>query len=773
MASTKLYQEILTEFPDLDKVVADYVKGYLKDTPPEDYGNDGDALIEFLLPLIADDAEQENKLSELCRAFASIMLPNGAMHIDNQLKQIKLNAPITLNSSMQLSRTAEYAMPQRTTDISLSSTKKRFLAKSTAVDKSKLKRAEAKLLKKQEERLAKDLVDPAFQIVDVNSNGTDYNALNMGIDPTENNGKTRDIKIENFDISFGGKRILSGASLNLVYGRRYGLIGLNGVGKSTLLRNISRREIKGINKGGFVPDWLRILFVEQEIAGDNETVLESVLKSDTFRMALIEQEKDIQEHLKQIELSEESEDRIASIRDSLNQQLKDVYAKIEMIEAEKAESKAATILSGLGFSPEQQRNATKTFSGGWRMRIALARALFCKPDILLLDEPTNHLDINALIWLENYVQSWPNTLVVVSHDREFLDNTMTDIIHMHNERLDAYRGNYTLFLATREERRKNQLKEYESQLMYRQHLQSFIDRWRYNAKRAAQAQSKIKVLEKLPPLVPLEEDGIDDDSLNLRWPDPVDKLSPPILLADNISFAFKGKGGDAQDKKVLDNVSFSVMLDSRIAIVGVNGSGKTTLLKLLIGQLEPTKGIIQRHSRLRVSYFSQHHMEILEPSNKSVAASPLSILTSRFPGLPEEEYRRILGRFGLTGQIVFQPIQTLSGGQKSRVVFALMALNNPHILVLDEVTNHLDIMTIDSLIKALNPETGYKGGVLLVSHDTRFIDKVCRELWVLEDGKLNKHQFSDQSLVLGAQDTLEGSSGIHEFKKQMLEKFQK
>eukprot|EP00158_Paraphelidium_tribonemae_P006782 Partr_v1_DN27970_c0_g1_i2_m11086 putative ATP-binding cassette, sub-family F len=746
------YRQLVKSFVDLDEDVSAYVKGYLRDTPRDEYGDNGVDLIDFLAPLLVSTPAELELLENLCRSIeclesAGASSGGGA----GGPRQLKLDSPLKMDQ-MSVSRAAEFVLPQRSTDISLSSTKARFFKPN--VDRKKLERAEAKLLKKQEERLAKDMVDPSFKFVDLHEDKTDYNLKNMAIDPTQATGGNRDIKLENFDISLGGKVIMSRASLSLNYGRRYGLIGRNGVGKSTLLRAISRRDINGINKNGKVPDWVRILHVEQEIDGDDITVIDAVLAADAFRTSLISEEQDLQNQLRLLETS----DYVAE-KDAISARLKDVYLKMQDIEADKAESKAATILSGLGFSADDQLKGTKTFSGGWRMRIALARALFCKPDLLLLDEPTNHLDINAVVWLENYVQTWPNTLIVVSHDRDFLDTVVTDILHMHNARIDQYRGNYTMFLSSREEKRRNQLKEYESQLAYRQHLQAFIDRWRYNAKRAAQAQSKIKVLEKLPPLEPLEDDGVDDGQLTFKWPDPVDKLSPPILLADEVSFAYKTKdeNGKINDKPVLEKVSFSVQLDSRIAIVGANGAGKTTLLKLLIRELEPSKGIIQRHGRLRIAYFSQHHMDSLESSHKTIIVSPLSFLAARYPGLHEEEYRKVLGRFGLSGAVALQPMQTLSGGQKSRVVFAMMALNNPHILVLDEVTNHLDIMTIDSLINALNPETGFKGGVLIVSHDTRFIDKVCSELWVCEGGKISKYETSRGSLVLGSQNQIEGS----------------
>lgn len=238
--------------------------------------------------------------------------------------------------------------------------------------------------------------------------------------------------------------------------------------------------------------------------------------------------------------------------------------------------RAAIILTGLGFAPNTHKEPTKSFSGGWRMRLALARALFCQPDLLLCDEPTNHLDMPAVVWLSDYLSSWRGTLLVVSHDREFLDNIATDILHMHNERIDHYRGNFSEFLRSRQERRTNQQKEFDAQMQYRNHLQAFIDRWRYNAKRAPQAQSKLKLLEKLPALNPVEEDGLEPSIHDLfRWPDPVEKLSPPILQGDDVSFCFDDPATPPNlCKIILDRVSFSISHDSRIAIVGANGSGK-------------------------------------------------------------------------------------------------------------------------------------------------------------------------------------------------------
>lgn len=351
------------------------------------------------------------------------------------------------------------------------------------------------------------------------------------------------------------------------------------------------------------------------------------------------------------------------------------------------------------------------------MRLALARALFTRPDLLLLDEPTNMLDMKAIIWLETYLQTWPTTIFVVSHDRQFLNAVSTDIIHLQSYKLDSYKGDYELFHKTREERLKNQRKEYEAQKQYRDHIQVFIDRFRFNANRAAQVQSKLKLLEKLPPLVPVEKES----AVVLKFPE-CDTLSPPILQLDEVTFYYN------TNKILFDNVCVNANMESRICIVGDNGAGKTTLLKLLLANLEPTHGHRHAHRNLRIGYFSQHHVDGLDLSVHSV-----QLLASKFPGKNQEEYRNSLGQFGVSGDLALRPISSLSGGQKSRVAFAVMSMTTPNFFILDEPTNHLDMETIEALGEAL---LKFKGGVILVSHDERLIRHICKELWVVSGGKV-------------------------------------
>ena len=407
-------------------------------------------------------------------------------------------------------------------------------------------------------------------------------------------------------------------------------------------------------------------------------------------------------------------------REGLDQTLGDVQSKLAEMESDKAESRAATILAGLGFSPERQQFATKTFSGGWRMRLALARALFCEPDLLLLDEPSNMLDVPSVTFLGTYLQTYPSTVLVVSHDRAFLNEVATDIIHQHSERLDYYKGaNFESFYATKEERRKTAQREYENQMGQRAHLQAFIDKFRYNAAKSSEAQSRIKKLEKMPVLEAPESEY----TVHFKFPD-VEKLSPPIVQMTDVNFGY------SKDKPLLKHVDLDIQLDSRIGIVGPNGAGKTTVLKLLIGALTATSGLISQNPRLRIGFFAQHHVDALD-----LTTSAVGFMAKTYPGKQDEEYRRHLGAFGITGMTGLQKMELLSGGQKSRVAFACLSLQNPHILVLDEPSNHLDIEAMDALSTALNQ---FKGGVLMVSHDVTMLQTVCTSLWVCDNGTVEK-----------------------------------
>uniref|UniRef100_A0A3Q3W7B7 ATP-binding cassette sub-family F member 3 n=1 Tax=Mola mola TaxID=94237 RepID=A0A3Q3W7B7_MOLML len=677
------YVDILkSEFPEIDSELFDYITGVL-DSGGADF-EDGEEVYDAIggvLQEVSADRKNEDHVREICfQMFNTLKLNN---HHGTQVRQVLLDAPVQLS---QISADGGMCIYKQL----------------TTVDAKKLEKAEAKLKAKHERRTEKDSQKASSPLVLEEASASQ--ASSKKDNRVDQSGKNRsyDIRIENFDVSFGERCLLQGAELSLAFGRRYGLIGRNGLGKTTLLKMLASRNLR-------VPAHISILHVEQEVAGDETAALQSVLESDTLREGLLTEEK-----MLNARITNGISDGTESVR------LSEIYSKLEEIEADKAPARASVILAGLGFSPKMQQQATTRFSGGWRMRLALARALFARPDLLLLDEPTNMLDVRAILWLENYLQTWQSTILVVSHDRNFLNAVVTDIVHLHSQRLDSYRGNYENFIKTKEDRLKNQHREYEAQLQYRQHIQVFIDRFRYNANRAAQVQSKLKLLEKLPELKPIEK----ETEVTLRFPDNFEKLSPPILQLDEVEFHYFG------DQPLFSGLNLSADLESRICIVGENGAGKSTVLKLLMGELTPVGGVRQAHRNLKIGYFSQHHVDQLDLNVCSV-----ELLLNRFPGRTEEEYRHQLGGYGITGELATRPVASLSGGQKSRVAFAQMTMPCPNFYILDEPTNHLDMETIEALAKALNK---FKGGVILVSHDERLIRLVCKELWVCESGKVRR-----------------------------------
>ncbi|XP_054452250.1 ATP-binding cassette sub-family F member 3 [Anoplopoma fimbria] len=686
------YVDILkSEFPEIDTEVFAYITGVLHSCGGD--FEDGEEVYEAVggvLQEVSADSKNEDDVRDIClQMFNTLKLNN---HHGTQ-RQVLLDAPVQLS---QISADSVCAAE----DVQGIWMMKR--GQNTTVDAKKLEKAEAKLKAKHDRRNDKDYQKPSAPIVLEEASASQ--ASSKKENRVDQSGKNRsyDIRIENFDVSFGERCLLQGAEVSLATGRRYGLIGRNGLGKTTLLKMLASRSLR-------VPAHISILHVEQEVAGDETPALQSVLSSDTLREGLLSEEKALNTRI-----ANGTADGLESVR------LTEIYAKLEEIEADKAPARASVILAGLGFSPKMQQQTTKEFSGGWRMRLALARALFGRPDLLLLDEPTNMLDVRAILWLETYLQTWQSTILVVSHDRNFLNAVVTDIIHLHSQRLDSYRGDYENFIKTKEDRLKNQQREYEAQLQYRQHIQVFIDRFRYNANRAAQVQSKLKLLERLPEMKPLEK----ETEVTLRFPDNFEKLSPPILQLDEVEFYY------TPDRPLFSGLNVSADLDSRICIVGENGAGKTTVLKLLMGELTPVGGVRQSHRSLKIGYFSQHHVDQLDLNVCSV-----ELLLNRFPGRTEEEYRHQLGGYGITGELSTRPVASLSGGQKSRVAFAQMTMPCPNFYILDEPTNHLDMETIEALAKALNK---FRGGVILVSHDERLIRLVCKELWVCEAGKVGR-----------------------------------
>ena len=738
MAAAVLLKEAL---PSLDEPIVTYLDRYIQDA-----GEDPsvDVMRDVVHPMLESAVICEPHDSANRKALPALLEKLGAMVAErvptvlsrNDRGLTRLDKVVDMGA-VEMSSTITYDAGNDSMDLALG----RSSRNRTTVDVKKLEKQEAKTRAKLAKRAQRDLYESS-KLVENAKKMASYEEMYMQVNPLESissgaaKGKNKDIHLPNIDVSFGSNRILSNAELTMAYGRRYGLVGRNGVGKSTLLRHMALRDVP-------IPTNVSLLYVEQEIVGDDTPAVDAVLKADVWREKLIAEERRLNAQLQSLEEaanaavvaadeneSEEGLSRGSAVdlptrqrenqRDELSSRLGDVQAKLVDMEADTGPSRAATLLNGLGIVGADQRKPTKAFSGGWRMRLALARALFCKPDLLMLDEPSNMLDLNAIAWLEDYlVNEWEGTLFVVSHDRAFLNQVATDIVHMHSERLDYYKGNFDQFYETRDERRRNQLREYEANQQKRAHLQAFIDRWRYNAARAAQAQSRIKELERLPVLEPPEKESGEHFTL----PE-AEKISPPLLQLDNVTFGY------TKDKILLRNINFDVTMDSRIALIGSNGAGKSTLIKLLINQLSPLSGDAKRNSRLRIGYFSQHHIDQLD-----LTQNPVAFLAARFPGRTEQEYRQHLGSFGITGTTGLQKIATLSGGQKSRVAFAQLSLLKPHVLLLDEPTNHLDIEALDALMDAINR---WNGGVIVVSHDERFINSCLKEMWVCDNGTVYK-----------------------------------
>lgn len=519
----------------------------------------------------------------------------------------------------------------------------------------------------------------------------------LGVHP-----RSRDVKIDNFSITFHGVEILSDTKLELNCGRRYGLVGLNGCGKSTLLSALGRREVP-------IQEHADIYHLTREIPASDKTAIEAVLDVD-------------QERIRLEKLAEE----LAQYNDEESQeQLMDIYERLDDIGADKAEAKAAYILHGLGFSKEMQQKKCKDFSGGWRMRIALAKALYVSPHMLLLDEPTNHLDLDACVWLEEELKMYKRILVIISHSQDFLNGVCTNIIHLNKKKLKYYGGNYDAFVKTRLELLENQMKRYQWEQSQIAHMKDYIARFGHgSAKLARQAQSKEKTMNKMI-AGGLTEKVLSDKTVQFYFPS-CGTIPPPVIMVQNVSFKYSESG-----PLIYRNLEFGVDLDSRIALVGPNGAGKSTLLKLLSGEVVPSDGLIRKHSHVRIARYHQHLHEQLD-----LDITALEYMMQSFPDIKEkEEMRKIIGRFGLTGRQQICPIRQLSDGQRCRVVFAWLAWQAPHLLLLDEPTNHLDMETIDALADAIND---FEGGMVLVSHDFRLISQVAKEIWVCEKQMITK-----------------------------------
>ena len=489
----------------------------------------------------------------------------------------------------------------------------------------------------------------------------------------------------------GGRTLFDGATLHVPGGHKIGLVGRNGTGKTTLFRLILG-EATTDDGALWVRKGMRVGTVAQEAPGSDESLIEHVLAADN----------ELTDLLVRAETAEDSYD------------IAHVHMRLADIGADSAPARAARILAGLGFDEEQQARPCKEFSGGWRMRVALAATLFAAPDLLLLDEPTNHLDLEATLWLETYLASWQGTLVVISHDRTLLNTVVNEIAHLENLKLTRYAGGYDRFERTRHERQELDAKLRSKQQAQRRHIEAFVERFRYKASKARQAQSRLKMLEKMAPIASV----VEERTVAFDFPDPY-PLSPPLV-------ALNGTDVGYDETPVLRNLDLRIDMDDRIALIGANGNGKSTLVKLLAGRLKPMAGKLVKSSKLKVGYFAQHQAEEL-----TLFETPYQQLARLMPMGTEAKVRAHLARFGFSGERADVKCGNLSGGEKARLLFAMTSTEAPHILLLDEPTNHLDVDAREALIQALNT---YDGAVVLVSHDAHLVDLVCDHLWQVADG---------------------------------------
>ncbi|MCJ1445524.1 MAG: ABC transporter ATP-binding protein arb1 [Stictis urceolatum] len=514
---------------------------------------------------------------------------------------------------------------------------------------------------------------------------------------------SRDVKINSASLVFHGKVLFNDTMIELNFGRRYGLLGENGCGKSTLLKAIAAREYP-------IPEHIDIYLLNEGAPPTNLGALDWVVKEAENEMARLDKQAE------EILENNGPEDPV----------LEELYERMESMDPSTFQTRASLILTGLGFNKKTIQKKTKDMSGGWRMRVALAKALFVRPSLLLLDDPTAHLDLEACVWLEEYMKKWNNTLVLVSHSMDFLNGVCSNMIDMRQKRLIYYGGNYDSYHKTRSEQETNQMKAYQKQQDEITHIKKFIASAGTYANLVKQAKSRQKILDKM------EADGFiekvqEDRVFTFRFAD-VEKLPPPVLSFDDVTFSYSGNAPD----NLYENVDFGVDMDSRTALVGPNGVGKSTLLRLMTGKLSPTGGSVSRHSHLKLGLYSQHSAEQLD-----LTKSALDFVRDKYPDKSQDYqyWRQQLGRYGMSGESQTALMGTLSEGQKSRIVFALLAIESPNMLLLDEPTNGLDIPTIDSLADAIN---AFNGGVVVVSHDFRLLDKIAKDIMVCENKTIRR-----------------------------------
>ena len=500
------------------------------------------------------------------------------------------------------------------------------------------------------------------------------------------------LHIKDLTFRYGGRVLFEQATVAVPRGHRVALVGRNGTGKSTLLRLIAGELA---HDGGSIrlPAGLKVGLLAQEAPGGEASLLETVLAADHERTALLaEAETATDPH------------RIA-----------DIHTRLADIGSHTGPARAGQILSGLGFDAATQARPCSAFSGGWRMRVALAGILFAAPDLLLLDEPTNHLDLEATLWLENYLRNYPHTVILVSHDRGLLNSLPTTTIHLDQGRLTAYAGGYDQFERTRRANLERLATLQTRQLAQRRRMEAFVERFRYKATKARQAQSRLKALERMEPIVSV----IEEQTPVFDFPSP-NPLPPPLMTLEEVSVGY------AEGRPVLRRLNLRLDGDDRIALLGANGNGKSTLVKLLAGRLAPMSGSLRKPGKLKVGYFAQHQLEELAPELTTLAQGRRAM-----PTLTDEKIRAQLARFGLNQERMDTRTADLSGGEKARLLLALATREAPHVLLLDEPSNHLDVDSREALIQALN---AYEGAVILISHDPHLISLTADRLWLVREG---------------------------------------
>ena len=505
------------------------------------------------------------------------------------------------------------------------------------------------------------------------------------------------LRIDAISYAVAGRPLLEGASATIPAGHKVGIVGRNGTGKTTLFRLIrGEMPLDGGEIG--VPKGARVGGVAQEVPSSATSLLDTVLAADEERAALLAEAETATDPA-----------RIA-----------EVQTRLADIDAWSAEGRASAILKGLGFPPEDQGRPCSDYSGGWRMRVALAGVLFAQPDILLLDEPTNYLDLEGALWLEAYLARYPHTVLVISHDRGLLNRAVGHILHLEDRRLTLYAGGYDAFARTRAERLAVAEAEAKKQEARRAHLQSFVDRFRAKASKATQAQSRLKMLSRMTPITSPQEAAL----ARFTFPQP-EELSPPIVATQSASTGYG-------DRAVLAKMDLRIDQDDRIALLGRNGQGKSTLSKMLSDRLPVMGGRMTKSSKLRIGYFAQHQVDELH-----VDETPLDHIRRERPDEAPARLRARLASFGLTADQADTKVGSLSGGQKSRLSLLLATLPAPHMLILDEPTNHLDIESREALVEAL---TAYSGAVILVSHDMHLLSLVADRLWLVDGGRVTPYE---------------------------------